>query len=52
MTPQEALKNIAVAIVNYRGTLQEHVILQESLKTLEQAILPVKPDASPTSKND
>jgi len=34
MTPQEALRNLQQAAEAFRGTLQDHMMLQESAKTI------------------
>jgi hypothetical protein len=38
MTAQDALRNVAEAIVEVRATYREHLILQESLATLHEFI--------------
>jgi hypothetical protein len=35
MTKQEAINLIKQAVVVYKGTLQEHQLLQEAIKTIE-----------------
>lgn len=36
MTKTEALQLVKQAVSVYRGTLQEHQVLQEAIKTLEE----------------
>jgi len=38
MTAQDALRNVAEAVVEVKATYREHLILQESLATLHEFI--------------
>lgn len=40
LTPEIALQNLALIIAQYKGTFQEHQLLQESLKVLGKLIQP------------
>ena len=41
-TPEIALQNLAAIIAQYRGSLQEHQLLQQSIQVLGEAIQPKK----------
>lgn len=47
MTPEIALQNLANAAATYRGTLQEHQALQDSLGVIRNLVFPM-PASAPT----
>lgn len=49
MTPEQALHNLAAAAHAYRGTLDEHQALQQSVQVLAKA-LGIKPNGMPTGE--
>ncbi len=50
MTIQEALNNLDQVCAEYKGTRQDHVVLQESMQVLAAATVPPKKKIEPTEK--
>jgi hypothetical protein len=40
MTPDQAMQNIFQVISNFRGTLQEHEVLQKSFRVVAELVKP------------
>lgn len=40
MTPKQALEAVNQIVINYKGTLQEHQILQTAMKVLSDLVEP------------
>ena len=48
ITPADALETLANAAAQYRGTLQEHQVIQQCVQVLQSAITPQEPDKDET----
>ncbi len=51
LTPEQALNNLVVAIesADFKATRQTHVLLQESVSVVKEALAPKDPAPAPSS---